>query len=127
MFDDKEEGAPKDPQFRLSGSIYIYRSFFACGLTRVKGERTRPLYNETLLRSVGWISRIASQSAGPSPFKVRLSPPHHIPSATPRRSAAGIALHAGAVAHQCVVAAIAAGLAFVALHLGAGDGGDGRG
>src|SRR6056297_81699 len=44
------------------------------------------------------------------------------PSATPARGPAGVALHAGAVADQCVVAAFAAGLALVALHprLGAG-------
>src|SRR5262249_13101620 len=36
-------------------------------------------------------------------------------SATPRRAAAGVALEAGAVAHQGEVAAFAAGLAFIAL------------
>src|SRR5262245_61418757 len=41
-------------------------------------------------------------------------------SATPRRTPAGVALHACAVAHQGEVAAFAAGLAFVALGLGLG-------
>ena len=36
--------------------------------------------------------------------------------ATPRCGAACVTFHAGTVAHQCVVAAIAAGFAFVALH-----------
>ena len=39
-------------------------------------------------------------------------------SATPARRAAGVALHAGAVAHKRVVTAVATGLALVALHLG---------
>jgi superfamily II DNA/RNA helicase len=41
-------------------------------------------------------------------------------SATPAGPAAGVALHAGAVAHQRVVAAFAAGVALVALHPGLG-------
>ena len=39
-------------------------------------------------------------------------------SRTPRRAAAGIALHAGAIPHQREVAALRAHLAFVALGLG---------
>ena len=41
-------------------------------------------------------------------------------SATAARPAAGVALHAGAVADQRVVAAFAAGVALIALHLGLG-------
>lgn len=44
--------------------------------------------------------------------------------ATAGRAATGVALHAGAVADQRVVAAFAAGLAFIALHLGLGAGVD---
>ena len=41
-------------------------------------------------------------------------------STTAGGSAAGVALHAGAVAHQRVVAAFAARVTLVALHLGLG-------
>ena len=40
-----------------------------------------------------------------------------VPLATARCPAAGVALHAGAVAHQRVVTAFAAGFAFITLHL----------
>ena len=40
--------------------------------------------------------------------------------AAARCGAACVTFHAGAVAHQCVVAAIAAGFAFIALHFGLG-------
>ena len=40
----------------------------------------------------------------------------------PARAAAGVALHARAVAHEGVVAAFAAGVALIALHLGFGAG-----
>src|SRR4051794_20184187 len=44
----------------------------------------------------------------------------YVGSATARRAAAGVALHAGAVAHQSEVAAFAAGLALVAPGAGLG-------
>jgi hypothetical protein len=53
--------------------------------------------------------------------------PTSIVSATPARAAAGVALHAGAVAHQRVVAAFAAGITLKPLHLGLGAGVDGHG
>ena len=53
------------------------------------------------------------------------SPPdfrYLVPSTAPARASAGVALHAGAVAHQRVVPAFAAGIALVALHFGLGAG-----
>ena len=38
--------------------------------------------------------------------------------ATSRRCSAGVAFHAGAVTHQCIIAAISAGVTFITLHFG---------
>ena len=38
----KKKGGPKTAQFRLSGSLFLYRPVSACGLTGVQGERTHP-------------------------------------------------------------------------------------
>ncbi len=48
------------------------------------------------------------------------APQPNFKSRTPARPAAGVALHARAVAHQRVVAAFAAAIALIALHSGLG-------
>ena len=47
----KRKWVPEGTQFRLSGSLFMYRPVSACGLTRVKGERIRPLFVRPRWRS----------------------------------------------------------------------------
>ena len=98
---DKKKGCHKDtPRFAWPSSL-VHRSF--------------------CFMPAAWP---ASGASAPAPCRPALdgpsgrrSVPRHPNSATAGGAAAGVALHAGAVAHQRVVAAFAAGLALVSLHL----------
>ena len=145
--------------FAVQAHLLTARYFSACGLNVVRSERIRPVYAGPGLRpgrQGGCIPLHAEdgnhpgkggkeQSTAPTLFvgvwlawdnRDPCTPPIWgvcllLALATPGRSAAGVALHAGAIAHQRVVATFAAGLAFVTLHLGLGariqaDGGAGH-
>ncbi len=49
----RKKGGPRPPsEFRRSGSIVYRPVFFACGLSVVRGERTRPVSREIFLRKI---------------------------------------------------------------------------
>ncbi len=48
----------REAQFRLSGSLFVYRPVSACGLTRVQDERTHPTSKGSASRKGrGWSMR----------------------------------------------------------------------